>query len=137
MSAKHFQMRLCKKGGNCLFLAQLRKCICNFPCVFKTFSLKMAMLENMFALQGSCQTEVRYGDHNSIRINKKCKQIEACHNDKPQIYLFGSPVAVECIPGKNGEVCRCCCQRDGCNRNSSACSENSGKTFNIFSRYCV
>ncbi|XP_039254472.2 E-selectin-like [Styela clava] len=75
----------------------------------------------------SCQTEIRYheGAGSIPFITKRCKQTDACENNRGQ-----NPGAAagptQCNSGVQNSVCRCCCRGFHCNRRDFWCSENKG-----------
>lgn len=68
-----------------------------------------------------CSSEVRYhaGFVFKIQIRKGCKQMLACGSDKSQNGHGWFPV--QCNPKFPDSICRCCCQRDNCNKNLIGC----------------
>lgn len=71
--------------------------------------------------EDACQNEVRIqATHRGLfyRINKGCKQAQACRNNQVQNYARTSR-RMQCVTNLDGLLgeskCTCCCQRDLCN----------------------
>nr|XP_039253479.1 sushi, von Willebrand factor type A, EGF and pentraxin domain-containing protein 1-like [Styela clava] len=70
---------------------------------------------------GGCFSEIRYhvGLIPPIRITKRCKQGLACDNNEFQNDKGNHPY--QCNPRIPESICRCCCEREDCNKPELGC----------------
>jgi len=70
--------------------------------------------------QAACQNEIRTVQ-GKLKIDKRCKQKEACENNEKQNGGMPGFTPLQCSMEPTGSVCRCCCYTNECNEDLLFC----------------